>query len=91
MFNILESFNVGKSCYDILITQNASQSGLYLVHPPNIVQGPWKVYCDQESEGGGWTVKTFNSKNSKRHTQKKWKQLPNNNTKMFIKQKRYFK
>ncbi|XP_046443576.1 techylectin-5B-like [Daphnia pulex] len=56
ILDFTESFNVGKSCYDILVTQNASQSGLYLVHPPNIVQGPWKVYCDQESEGGGWTV-----------------------------------
>jgi hypothetical protein len=67
----LESFNVGKSCYDILVTQNASQSGLYLVHPPNIVQGPWKVYCDQESEGGGWTVKPFHSKNTKDIKKKK--------------------
>jgi len=89
MFQKLESFNVGKSCYDILVTQNASQSGLYLVHPPNIVQGPWKVYCDQESEGGGWTVKTFHSKNTK--DIKKWKQLFNKNTKMYIEHKRYFK
>lgn len=83
MQQFLESFNVGKSCYDILVTQNASQSGLYLVHPPNIVQGPWKVYCDQESEGGGWTVKPFHSKNTK-DIKKKRKQLFNKNTKMYF-------
>lgn len=48
---------MGTSCHDILVTQGAKESGLYLVHPPNILQGPWKVYCDQESDGGGWTVK----------------------------------
>lgn len=52
----VEAFDVGKSCHDILATQGATQSGLYLIHPPNIIQGPWKVYCDQESDGGGWTV-----------------------------------
>lgn len=52
----IETFDVGKSCDDVLKSQNASQSGLYLIHPPNLVQGPWKVYCDQESNGGGWTV-----------------------------------
>ena len=53
---ISETFEVGTSCHDILNKQGASQSGLYLIHPPNLVQGPWKVYCDQESDGGGWTV-----------------------------------
>lgn len=59
IINEIETFDVGRSCHDILTTQRASQSGLYLVHPPNIVQGPWRVYCDQESNGGGWTVKTL--------------------------------
>lgn len=52
----IETFDVGASCHDILAKQGASQSGLNLIHPSNLVQGPWKVYCDQESEGGGWTV-----------------------------------
>lgn len=53
---LIETYDVGTSCQDIVEKQGASQSGLYLIHPPNIVQGPWKVYCDQESDGGGWTV-----------------------------------
>ena len=31
-------------------------SGVYLIHPTNLVQGPWKVYCDMQTEGGGWMV-----------------------------------
>ncbi|XP_037076771.1 techylectin-5B-like [Pollicipes pollicipes] len=50
------NFTVGTSCHDIQGTQGANQSGIYLIHPPNLVQGPWKVYCDLETEGGGWTV-----------------------------------
>ena len=49
-------FHVGTSCHDIQSTQGADQSGVYLVHPANLVQGPWKVFCDLETEGGGWTV-----------------------------------
>ncbi len=50
------SFHVGLSCHDIQATQGARRSGVYLVHPPNLAQGPWRVFCDLESEGGGWTV-----------------------------------
>ncbi|XP_043208531.1 microfibril-associated glycoprotein 4-like isoform X1 [Amphibalanus amphitrite] len=49
-------FHVGTSCHDIQLTQGADRSGVYLVHPANLAQGPWKVYCDLETEGGGWTV-----------------------------------
>ena len=47
---------MGLSCHDIQATQGARKSGVYLIHPPNLAQGPWRVYCDLESEGGGWIV-----------------------------------
>lgn len=47
---------MGLSCHDIQATQGATKSGVYLIHPPNISQGPWKVYCDLQTEGGGWMV-----------------------------------
>ena len=47
---------MGLSCHDIQATQGATKSGVYLIHPPNIAQGPWKVYCDLQTEGGGWMV-----------------------------------
>ncbi|KAK2713556.1 techylectin-5A-like [Artemia franciscana] len=56
VLDFTDKFEVGESCYDIAINQEAQESGVYLIHPPNLIQGPWKVYCDMESEGGGWTV-----------------------------------
>ncbi|XP_037786064.1 microfibril-associated glycoprotein 4-like [Penaeus monodon] len=56
VYDFTRSFHVGTSCHDIQSTQGATRSGIYLIHPPNLVQGPWKVFCDLESEGGGWTV-----------------------------------
>ena len=53
---ILGTYSVGLSCHDIQATQGATKSGVYLIHPPNIAQGPWKVYCDLQTEGGGWMV-----------------------------------
>ena len=50
------SYHVGLSCHDIQSTQGATHSGVYLIHPPNLAQGPWRVYCDLETEGGGWMV-----------------------------------
>ena len=55
-FICLGTFSVGLSCHDIQATQGATKSGVYLIHPPNIAQGPWKVYCDLQTEGGGWMV-----------------------------------
>ena len=50
------TYSVGLSCHDIQATQGATKSGVYLIHPPNLAQGPWKVYCDLQTEGGGWMV-----------------------------------
>ena len=55
-FDFAGSYHVGLSCHDIQATQGARKSGVYLIHPPNLAQGPWRVYCDLESEGGGWIV-----------------------------------
>ena len=55
-YDFTRTFSVGLSCHDIQATQGATKSGVYLIHPPNIAQGPWKVYCDLQTEGGGWMV-----------------------------------
>ena len=49
-------YDVGYSCHDIQASQGAKKNGIYLIHPPNLSQGPWKVYCDLQTEGGGWMV-----------------------------------
>ncbi len=53
---LIGTFSVGLSCHDIQANQGATKSGVYLIHPPNLAQGPWKVYCDLQTEGGGWMV-----------------------------------
>lgn len=55
-YDFTRTFSVGLSCHDIQATQGATKSGVYLIHPPNLAQGPWKVYCDLQTEGGGWMV-----------------------------------
>ena len=47
---------MGYSCHDIQASQGATKSGVYLIHPVNLSQGPWKVYCDLQTDGGGWMV-----------------------------------
>nr|XP_045599528.1 microfibril-associated glycoprotein 4-like [Procambarus clarkii] len=56
ILDFTKSFHVGSSCQNIQETQGATESGIYLIHPPNLVQGPWKIFCDLQSEGGGWTI-----------------------------------
>ena len=53
---LLGTYDVGYSCHDIQASQGATKSGIYLIHPSNLSQGPWKVYCDFQTEGGGWMV-----------------------------------
>jgi len=55
-YDFTKTYHVGLSCHDIQASQGATKSGIYLIHPPNLSQGPWKVYCDLETEGGGWMV-----------------------------------
>ncbi len=44
-YDLTQVFHVGLSCHDIQATQGATVSGIYLIHPPNLSQGPWSVYC----------------------------------------------
>ena len=41
-------------CYDAM-TQGANESGVYTIHPNN-TNSSFNVYCDMETDGGGWTV-----------------------------------
>ena len=42
-YDLTQVFHVGLSCHDIQATQGATKSGIYLIHPPNLSQGPWQV------------------------------------------------
>ena len=41
-------------CYDAM-TQGANESGVYTIHPIT-TNSSFNVYCDMETDGGGWTV-----------------------------------
>ena len=44
-----------RDCEDIALTHGASESGSYRINPQDGL-GSFDVYCDMETNGGGWTV-----------------------------------
>lgn len=40
-YDFTRTHHVGTSCHDIQATQGATKSGVYLIHPPNLVR-PWR-------------------------------------------------
>ena len=47
-----------KSCLDLLCLGNTA-TGVYAIYPIGTSQYTFDVYCDQETDGGGYTVSTF--------------------------------
>ncbi|XP_028392900.1 uncharacterized protein LOC114517402 [Dendronephthya gigantea] len=45
--------NIAEDCLDVLMAGGTSD-GVYVIDPGN--EGPFSVYCDQTTAGGGWTV-----------------------------------
>ena len=44
----------GTDCYDAMM-KGATQSGVYNIQPSN-TNNSFNVYCDMDTDGGGWTV-----------------------------------
>ncbi|XP_050687362.1 ficolin-3-like [Eriocheir sinensis] len=55
-FTILQGLSRWEQAASSCRRARAAPAAASLVHPLSLLQGPWKVHCDQEAEGGAWTV-----------------------------------
>ena len=54
-FCIFASASLPRDCADVQ-TKGSRYSGLYTVYPEGLEEGV-EVFCDLNTEGGGWTVR----------------------------------
>ena len=53
---VKDKYDYPRSCFDLYVMGNVN-SGLKVIYPyRNYPHIPQTVYCDQETDGGGWTV-----------------------------------
>ncbi|XP_035659055.1 ficolin-1-like [Branchiostoma floridae] len=53
--DVEENNTLPRDCKDILDNDETTPSGVYMVYPADN-QGGFQVYCDMDTDGGGWTV-----------------------------------